>query len=48
MPTKYKVEWAGQTDKFRVLFNGEVLKTGFATEALANTYAQNHAQALKR
>lgn len=48
MPTKYKVEWAGQTDKFRVLFNGEVLKTGFATEALASQYAQNHAQALKR
>lgn len=48
MPVKYKVEWAGQTDKFRVLFNGEVLKAGFATEFLANQYANNHAQALKR
>lgn len=48
MPKKYKVEWAGQTDKFRVLFNGEVLKAGFATEQLAGQYATNHAQALKR
>jgi hypothetical protein len=47
-PTKYKVEWAGQTDKFRVVFNGEVLKKGFATELLASQYASNHAQALKR
>jgi hypothetical protein len=48
MPQKYKVEWAGTTEKFRVLFNGDVLKSGFATEALASQYASNHAQALKR
>ena len=47
-PIKYKVEWAGQTDLFRVVFNGEVLKKGFATEILASQYASNHAQALKR
>lgn len=48
LPTAYKVDWAGQTDMFRVTFNGEVLKKGFATEALANRFASNHAQALKR
>ena len=48
VPTKYTVEWAGQTDKFRVVFNGEVLKKGFATEMLARQFASNHAQALKR
>lgn len=48
IPSKYKVEWAGQTDKFRVVFNGEVLKKGFATETIASQYASNHAQALKR
>lgn len=48
VPTKYVVEWAGQTDLFRVVFNGEVLRTGFATEILARQWANNHAQALKR
>lgn len=48
LPSKYKIDWAGQTDKFRVVFNGEVQKSGFATEALANQFATNHAQALKR
>lgn len=48
VPSKYKVEWGGQTDKFRVIFNKEVLKAGFATEFLASQYASNHAQALKR
>jgi hypothetical protein len=48
LPQKYKVEWAGLTHKFRVVFNGEILKKGFATEALAGQYATNHAQALKR
>ncbi len=47
-PKKYKVEWAGQTHKFRVVFNGDVLKHGFATEDLARQYANNHASALKR
>lgn len=47
-PLGYKVEWAGQTDKFRVVFKGEVLKKGFATEALASRFVSNHAQALKR
>ena len=44
----HKVEWAGQTDLFRVTYKGEVLRTGFATEALAAQWANNHAQALKR
>ena len=48
MPSEYKVDWAGQTDRFRVTFKGEVLKKGFATEAFARQYANNHAQALKR
>lgn len=48
IPQKYDVEWAGQTEKFRVLFNKEVLKSGFASESLARRYADNHAQALKR
>ncbi len=47
-PKTYKVEWAGQTDKFRVVFHDEVLRKGFATEALAQQWANNHAQALKR
>ena len=47
-PTKYKVEWAGQTDMFRVCYEGEVIKSGFATEELARRFAANHAQALKR
>lgn len=48
IPSKYKVEWGGQTDKFRVIFNKEVLKKGFATESLARQWASNHAAALKR
>ena len=48
VPSKYLVEWGGQTDKFRVVFNKEVLKKGFATEDLAKQYAANHSQALKR
>ena len=47
-PTEYKVDWGGKTDMFRVVFKGEVLKKGFATEALARRFASNHAQALKR
>lgn len=47
-PDGYKVEWAGQTEKFRVVFKGEVLKSGFATENLARRFVSNHAQALKR
>lgn len=47
-PAAYKVEWAGQTDKFRVVYKGEALKSGFATEELARKFAANHAQALKR
>ena len=47
MPASYKIEWAGQTDRFRVVFKGEVLKKGFATEDLARRFASNHAQALK-
>ncbi len=47
-PRNYKIEWAGQTDKFRVTFKGEVLRKGFATEKLAGQFASNHAQALKR
>jgi hypothetical protein len=47
-PREYKIEWAGQTDKFRVVFKGEVIKKGFATNALAGQFAANHAQALKR
>ena len=47
-PTEYKVDWGGQTDMFRVVFKGEVLKKGFATEDLARRFASNHAQALKR
>ncbi len=47
-PSGYEVEWAGQTDKFRVVFKGEVLKKGFATEALGRQFVSNHAQALKR
>lgn len=48
LPQNYKVDWAGQTDKFRVIFNGEPLKVGFANEAFAHQYARNHAQSLKR
>ena len=47
-PKSYKIEWAGQTDMFRVLFKGEILRKGFATEKLAHQFASNHAQALKR
>lgn len=47
-PKNYTIKWAGQTDKFRVEYKGEVIKKGFATEQLAGTFASNHAQALKR
>jgi hypothetical protein len=47
-PKGYTIKWAGQTDKFRVEYKGEVIKKGFATEQLAGTFASNHAQALKR
>lgn len=48
MPNKYDVKWTGPVTKFRVIFNGEKLKDGFATEELGRRYASNHAQALKR
>ncbi len=48
MPQSYNVDWTGPINKFRVTFNGEKLKDGFATEELARRYAANHAQALKR
>jgi hypothetical protein len=44
----YEIEWAGTTEKYRVKHKGRVLRGGFATEALANRYAANHAGALKR
>jgi hypothetical protein len=47
-PRDYKIEWAGQTDMFRVVYKGEVLKVGFAVEEFARRFASNHAQALKR
>jgi hypothetical protein len=48
VPKQHKIEWAGQTDMFRVTYKGEVLRKGFATEILAQQWANNHAQALKR
>ena len=48
LPGIYKVEWAGSTEKFRVLREGEKLKAGFATEALARRYAANHEAAVRR
>ena len=44
----YKVEFAGAHHKYRVLYKGEMIKEGFATEALARRWASNHATALKR
>lgn len=46
--SEYDIKWAGTTDKFAVKYKGELLKKGFATEALAQRFAANHAQALKR
>lgn len=48
LPVHYKIDWAGQTDMFRVTFKGENLKKGFATEKLARQFVDNHASALKR
>ena len=48
LPRRYAVEWAGTTERWRVLFNGKKLKSGFATEQLAHRYATNHAEAVKR
>lgn len=48
IPGVYKIDWAGSTKKFRVLRQGDELKSGFATEALARRYAANHEAAVRR
>lgn len=44
----YAVRFAGTTHKYQVLRKGNMLKEGFATEALARQWAANHQAAVKR
>lgn len=48
LPSIYKVEHAGTTHKWRILRNGELLKDGFQTEALARRAAAQHENAVSR
>jgi len=46
--SKYKIQFAGAHHKWRVLREGEPLKDGFASEALARKWAANHEAAVAR
>lgn len=48
LPSRYKIDWAGTQNKWRVQFDGKPLKDGFASKELAHKFAANHALALKR
>lgn len=44
----YRIEHAGSHHKWRVLYEGEVMKDGFETEGLARRWASNHSDARTR
>jgi hypothetical protein len=48
IPSKYKVEWAGNVHKWRFLREGKMMRDGFATKALASRAATNHQMAVDR
>jgi hypothetical protein len=48
VPSIYRIEFAGTTDKWRVLRKDKLLKKGFTTESLARQWAANHQAATKR
>lgn len=48
LPSIYKIEHAGSHHKWRVLREGQPMKDGFETEALARRWAANHEAAVDR
>lgn len=48
LPSKYQVQFAGAHHRWRVIREGEPLKDGFASEALARKWAANHEAAVAR
>ncbi len=48
LPSKYKVDWAGNVRKWRFLREGEMMRDGFATRGLAERAAHNHQMAVDR
>jgi hypothetical protein len=48
LPKVYEVVWSGVHHKWAVIREGNKLKDGFETEALARRYAQNHEAAVMR
>lgn len=48
LPSIYKIRFLGSHHKWGVERDGNPLKDGFETEALAQRYAQNHEAAVKR
>ena len=48
LPSRYKIEHAGAHHKWRFLRDGEMMKDGFETEALAQRAAANHESAVNR
>jgi hypothetical protein len=46
--SRYSVDFAGSTHKWRFKRDGEVLKDGFATKGLAQQAAKNHQMAVDR
>lgn len=47
-PSRYKIEFAGTTEKYRFLLDGKVLKSGFATREIAAQAVKNHQMAVNR
>lgn len=48
LPSKYQINFAGAHHKWRVIRDGEPIKDGFASEALARKWAANHEAAVNR
>ena len=46
--SRYSIDFAGTTDKWRYKRDGKVLKSGFASKGLAERAAQNHQMAVDR
>lgn len=48
LPSGYTIGWGGDIDKFRVLRGNDLLKSGFESRHLAQTWLTNHLGSLQR